>query len=465
MNPFARISLLLGVCVAVLVSVPVSAQSVSLPDFRLLVREEGATVVNIQAERSEPAMSVGSAELPEWLKRLQPDHPGMPELPSDGTPAVGSGFVLSDDGYILTNAHVIDGANLIRVRLNDKRDFTAQLIGADIDSDVALIKIPANDLPVARLGNPDALEVGEWVVAIGSPFGFEQSVTAGIVSARGRVFPQESYVPFIQTDVAINPGNSGGPLFNLKGEVVGINSQIYSRTGGFMGVSFAIPIDLAMRIADQLKSSGAVRRGRIGVSIQEVTPPIARAFSLSRLEGALVGVVEPDSPAARAGVVSGDVIVRFDGVLVRGSDDLPRIVGAVEPGTSVVMEVWRAGSLHELPVTVGVWTPSALVEQPVMMPKALPPRLGLNVKEPARAELVGLGAKTGLLVEQAIGPAARAKLIQGDLLVAAVRDAKRIALDNVQALDEAISVLEDGEALVLLVQRGTGRSYVSLESR
>ena len=465
MNPFSRFALLLGVFLALISGVPVHAQSVSLPDFRVLVREEGATVVNIQAERSEPAMSVSSAELPEWLKRLQPDHPGMPELPSDATPAVGSGFVLSDDGYILTNAHVIDGANLIRVRLNDKRDFTTQLIGADIDSDVALIKIPVNDLPVARLGNPDALEVGEWVVAIGSPFGFEQSVTAGIVSARGRVFPQESYVPFIQTDVAINPGNSGGPLFNLKGEVVGINSQIYSRTGGFMGVSFAIPIDLAMRIADQLKASGAVRRGRIGVSIQEVTPPIARAFSLSRLEGALVGVVEPDSPAASAGVVSGDVIVRFDGVLVRGSDDLPRIVGAVEPGRPELMEVWRDGSLHELPVTVGVWAPSALVEPPVMMPKAVPPRLGLNVKEPARAELVGLGAKTGLLVEQAIGPAARAKLIQGDLLVAAVRDAKRIALDNVQALDEAISVLEDGEALVLLVQRGTGRSYVSLETR
>ena len=441
-------------------------QPASLPDFRGLVRNEGATVVNIQAERAPLPVGAGEgAELPEWLKRLQPDHPGVPDFPSDDSPAVGSGFILSSDGYILTNAHVIDGASAIRVRLNDKRDFSAQLIGADIDSDVALIKIPVNDLPAVRLGDPDALEVGEWVVAIGSPFGFEQSVTAGIVSARGRVFAQESYVPFIQTDVAINPGNSGGPLFNLKGEVVGINSQIYSRTGGFMGVSFAIPIDLAMRIADQLKSSGQVRRGRIGVSIQEVTPPIARAFSLDRLEGALVGVVEPDSPAARAGVVSGDVISRFDGVLVRGSDDLPRIVGAVEPGKTVVMDVWRTGERLELPVTVGAWVQNSALDQPQTMPKAVPPRLGLDVTEPGRGELVGLGARSGLLVARAIGPAARAKLAPGDLLVAVVRNAQRLPLKSVGALDEAIAVLDDGEALVLLVQRGAGRSYVSVEPR
>lgn len=448
-----------------LVATSVAAQMSALPDFRDLVKSEGATVVNIQAEREATPAETGEAELPEWLRRLQPEHPGFPAVPEDDAPSVGSGFVLSSDGYILTNAHVIDGASTIRVRLNDKRNFAAQLIGADIDSDVALIKIPVNDLPAARLGSPDGLEVGEWVVAIGSPFGFEQSVTAGIVSARGRVFPQESYVPFIQTDVAINPGNSGGPLFNLQGEVIGINSQIYSRTGGFMGVSFAIPIDLAMRIADQLKASGQVRRGRIGVSIQEVTPPIARAFSLDRLEGALVGVVEPDSPASRAGVRSGDVVARFDGVLVRGSDDLPRIVGAVEPGKTVVMEVWRAGERLELPVTVGAWARTETVDVPLVENKPLAPRLGLGVVEPTRAQLLGLGASAGLLVEHAIGPAARAKLVPGDLLVAVVREARRMPLNRLGALDDAISVLEDGEALVLLVQRGAGRSYVSVEPR
>jgi len=465
MDTFFRLLTTWGLCQMLLFAPLSQAQTTSLPDFRALVRSEGATVVNIQAERSGTQLPVGSADLPEWLKRIQPAHPGMPDVPEDDSPAVGSGFILSSDGYILTNAHVIDGASAIRVRLNDKRDFTAQLIGADVDSDVALIKIPVDELRAARLGNPDALEVGEWVVAIGSPFGFEQSVTAGIVSARGRVFSQESYVPFIQTDVAINPGNSGGPLFNLNGEVVGINSQIYSRTGGFMGVSFAIPIDLAMRIAEQLKASGQVRRGRIGVSIQEVTPPIARAFSLDRLNGALVGAVEPESPAARAGVLSGDVIVRFDGVVVRGSDDLPRIVGAVEPGTSVTMEVWRSGASLVLPITVGVWEPHAPVEMPQMMRRSLPPRLGLEVIEPARAELVSRGATSGLLVSDAVGPAARAKLVSGDLLVATVRNAQRVPLDRIAVLDEAISVLEDGEALVLLVQRGAGRSYVSVEPR
>lgn len=447
---------------AMLVSGVAWAQS-GLPDFRALVRSEGASVVNIRAERRAEAM-VGQG-LPDWLRRLQPDHPSIEEQEPERAPAVGSGFVISDDGFILTNAHVVADADSLRVRLNDKRDFDARIIGTDPDSDVALIKIDAQALPVARLGDPDALEVGEWVVAIGSPFGFEQSVTAGIVSARGRVFPQESYVPFIQTDVAINPGNSGGPLFNLAGEVVGINSQIYSRTGGFMGVSFAIPIDLAVRIAEQLKSGGTVRRGRIGVSIQEVTPPLARAFSLARFEGALVGVVEPGSPADEAGVRSGDVILRFDGVQVRASDDLPRIVGAVLPGSRVQMDLWRGGERMSVPVTVGSWESEAVVAPPRMSVAEVPPRLGLALSEPNRAELVGRGAQSGLLVDAARGPAERANIAPGDLLVAAVRDGRHQSLTSIEVFDAAIGRLDDGEALVLLVQRSGGRSYVSVAPR
>ncbi|QID17768.1 Do family serine endopeptidase [Nitrogeniibacter mangrovi] len=449
-----------------LICLPALAGAADLPDFRALVRAEGATVVNIQADRpslADTETAGSSGGIPEWLKRLEPEHPDVPEPRDDEGPAVGSGFILSQDGYILTNAHVIDGASALRVRLNDKRAFRAAVVGADRDSDIALIKIDATGLPVVRLGDPEALEVGEWVVAIGSPFGFEQSVTAGIISARGRVFPQESYVPFIQTDVAINPGNSGGPLFNLKGEVVGINSQIYSRTGGFMGVSFSIPIDLAMRIADQLKSSGEVRRGRIGVSIQEVTPHIARAFALDRLEGALVGTVEPDSPADRAGVKSGDVIVRFDDVVVRGSDDLPRIVGAVKPGSEVSMDIWRQGKRMSMPVTVGVWQHDSDTMMVPMQSRPEPPHLGLDVSVPNRAELVGRGARAGLLVEAASGPALAANLAPGDLLVATVRNGRLNSLGSVEALDVAIRSLADGEALVLLVQRGGGRSYVAIE--
>jgi len=461
-SPRLLLSLVLGLGVSLLGH----AQTL-LPDFRALVRAEGAKVVNIQAERVANGGSGDgdAARLPDWLKRLQPGHPDMPAVPEEEGPSVGSGFILSDDGYILTNAHVISGASVLRVRLNDKRNFSARVVGADKDADIALIKIDATSLPVVRLGDADALEVGEWVVAIGSPFGFEQSVTAGIISARGRVFPQESYVPFIQTDVAINPGNSGGPLFNLKGEVVGINAQIYSRTGGFMGVSFAIPIDLAMRIAAQLRDNGTVHRGRIGVSIQEVTPQLARAFALDRLEGALVGMVEPDSPAQQAGIRSGDVILGFDNVMVRGSDDLPRIVGAVTPGSSVKVDVWRQGERLQLEATVGEWAqaPERVVSTPA--PPPLPPRLGLNVVVPSRAELVGLGAQSGLQLSSSAGPAASANLETGDLLVATVRAGRQSVLRSLSDLDAAIGALAEGESLVLLVQRGAARSFVTIEAR
>ncbi|MCB1959589.1 MAG: trypsin-like peptidase domain-containing protein [Rhodocyclaceae bacterium] len=449
------------VCVALVASAGV--HGAGLPDFTVLAKSQGASVVNIRALRDAP-QGHGDAgeggETPDFLKRLLPDS--SPHA-LDDDPSVGSGFVIDADGYILTNAHVVDRASSVEVRLIDKRTFIARVLGADARSDVALIKIDAADLPVVRLGRAEALEVGEWVVAIGSPFGFENSVTAGIVSARGRVFPQDSYVPFIQTDVAINPGNSGGPLFNLAGEVVGVNSQIYSRNGGFMGVSFAIPIDLAMQIQRQLRAYGEVRRGRIGVGIQELTPPLAAAFGLARSEGALVGMVEPDSPAHAAGVHTGDVVLRFGDMAVHSADDLPRIVGAVAPGSRAPMTVMREGRLLDLTVTVGQWAVTR--SAPVFRPPANPtPRLGLELTVPSGAQRQSLGVPWGLEVQAASGPASRAKVQVGDVLVASVRDGRQLAMRSLADIDAAIAALPPGEALIVLVQRGPSRSFVAIET-
>ena len=331
---------------AVLLVVPIAAAA-QLPDFTELVEKQGPAVVNIsttQAARN-PLLPQGPSPQEddpfyEFFRRFMPQPgPGAPrEFQSQ---SLGSGFIISQDGYILTNAHVVETADEITVKLTDKREFKAKVIGADRRTDIALIKIDATGLPAVKVGDPGRLRVGEWVLAIGSPFGFENTVTAGIVSAKGRSLPQENYVPFIQTDVAVNPGNSGGPLFNLRGEVVGINSQIYSRTGGFMGLSFAIPIDVANDIAQQLRTTGKVSRGRIGVVIQPVTKELADGFGLPRPQGALVNSVEKGGPAEKAGVEPGDVILRFDGKPVASSEDLPRIVGATKPGSKVTMQLWR----------------------------------------------------------------------------------------------------------------------------
>ena len=283
----------------------------------------------------------------EFFKRFAPQIPREQESQS-----LGSGFIISSDGYIMTNAHVVDHADKITVRLTDKREFRAKVIGADKRTDVALLKIDATGLPKITVGDPNKLKVGEWVVAIGSPFGFDNSVTAGIVSAKGRSLPQDNFVPFIQTDVAINPGNSGGPLFNMNEEVVGINSQIYTRSGGSMGLSFAIPIDVAMQVADQLRTTGKVTRGRIGVTIQELTRELAESFGLSKPSGALVSNVEKNAPADKAGIEVSDVILKFDGKPVNSSSDLPRMVAAVKPGTKVVVELWRKGKSKQVTVEV-----------------------------------------------------------------------------------------------------------------
>ncbi|HMC13825.1 MAG TPA: Do family serine endopeptidase, partial [Gallionellaceae bacterium] len=306
-----------------------------LPDFTELVEKQGAAVVNISTtqlvhnSQEFPGMPPGMDENDpffEFFRRFAPPVPRDQE-----TQSLGSGFIISTDGYILTNAHVVDSAERVTVRLTDKREFKARVIGADKRADVALIKIEASGLPKITQGDPNLLKVGEWVVAIGSPFGFDNSVTAGIVSAKDRFLPQENYVPFIQTDAAINPGNSGGPLFNMKGEVVGINSQIYTRSGGFMGLSFAIPIDVAMDVANQLRVAGKVTRGRIGVTIQEITRDLAESFGLSNTNGALISNVEKDGPADKAGIQASDVVLKFDGKAVNSSVDLPRIVATTRP--------------------------------------------------------------------------------------------------------------------------------------
>ncbi len=330
-----------------------SAPPVELPSFVNLVKQQGAAVVNISATRKvpEPGIVPGMREgdpFYEFFRRFGPTpQPG--EAPAS---SLGSGFIISQDGYILTNAHVIAQTDEVSVKLTNKREYTARVIGADPYTDVALIKIDASGLPAVAIGDPAKLEPGEWVAAIGAPFGFENSVTVGVVSAKGRLLPNESYVPFIQTDVAVNPGNSGGPLFSTRGEVVGINSQIYSETGGYMGISFAIPIDIAMDISKQLRESGKVTRGRIGVQVQEMTLDLASALGLKEARGALVAAVERGGPADKAGIRPGDVIMSLNGKAVENSADLARFVAATKPGTTVNGEVWRKGETVQVKVTV-----------------------------------------------------------------------------------------------------------------
>src|SRR5512139_977324 len=350
---------LAATALAFALSVPASAKDVV--DVADLVEKQGPAVVNISTTKLVKRGAEGSPfafpddeAMQEFFRRFFPGGPGgsgpIQEIPARGA---GSGFIVSSDGYILTNAHVVKGADQVEVKLIDKRKFTAKVVGADSRTDVAVIKITASNLPTVKLGDPDKLRVGEAVVAIGSPFGFENSVTAGIVSAKGRSLPSESYVPYIQTDVPINPGNSGGPLFNMKGEVVGINSQIYSRSGGYQGVSFAIPIDVAMDVAEQLKSHGHVTRGWLGVVIQEVTADLADSFGLDRPRGALVSQVQPDSPGAKAGLQASDVILQFNGRPVENSGDLPRMVGMAKPGAKILLQVWRKGRAQEVTVVLG----------------------------------------------------------------------------------------------------------------
>ena len=443
-----------------------SVWSAELPDFTALVEKQGAAVVNVSTTQIIEGSQgfQGFPNLPEndpfneFFRRFAPQMPQQRESRS-----LGSGFIINAEGYILTNAHVVDRADKITVRLTDKREFKATVVGADKRTDVALLKIEASGLPQVVLGNPEQLKVGEWVLAIGSPFGFDSSVTAGIVSAKGRSLPQENFVPFIQTDVAINPGNSGGPLFNLKGEVVGINSQIYSRSGGYMGLSFAIPIDVAMDVVAQLRATGKVTRGRIGVSIQEMTRELADSFGLAKAEGALISGVERGGPADRAGVRASDVILKFNGKPVTSSADLPRIVAATKPGSEVGVLLWRKGSTLKVSIIVGEIQDAAGKQardnQGGDTPSQSIARLGLNVTELNDEQKAELQVGGGLLVLEAKGAAARADLQRGDVILAI----GNIEILNVKQFNEILKQVAPGRNIALLVRRNDGTMYIPLK--
>jgi serine protease Do len=457
------VAVLFGLIVATaggFVSLPAQAQA--LPEFADLAERVGPAVVNIRTTERRAARSSGGPEIDEdmleFFKRFglpipnQPTPRGQRPAP-DGEPqqrGVGSGFILSADGYVMTNAHVVEGADEVFVTLTDKRELKARIIGADRRSDVALVKIDAAGLPTVRIGDVSRLRVGEWVIAIGSPFGLENTVTAGIVSAKSR--DTGEFLPLIQTDVAINPGNSGGPLINMRGEVVGINSQIYSRSGGYMGISFAIPIDEATRVADQLKSTGRVSRGRIGVSIDQVTKDVAESIGLGKPTGALVRSVEAGGPAEKAGIEAGDIITRFDGRVVEKSGDLPRIVGGVKPGSKSTVQVFRRGAYKDLSVVVAEIEPDKVkrTAEADTKPQATVSTLGIGVSDLNDAQKRELKLKHGVRVEVADGAAARAGLREGDVI---------LSLDNTEItsakqFESVVSKLDKTRAVTALVRRG-----------
>jgi serine protease Do len=440
------------------------ASSLPLNGFSELVSQYGPAVVNVTVEGTAKVASNEGPQLE--IPGLDPNDPLFQFFrgfrgPQGGTQSVpmrgeGSGFIVSADGYILTNAHVVDHANLVNVRLTDRREFKAKVIGVDKESDVALIKIDAKNLPVVKLGNSRDAKVGEWVVAIGSPYGFENSVTAGIVSAKSRSLPDATYVPFLQTDVAVNPGNSGGPLFNLAGEVIGINSQIYSRTGGYQGLSFAIPIEVAMNVKDQLLKHGHVTRGRLGVTVQEVNSTLAESFGLDRPRGALVASVDPDSPAAKAGVKAGDIILQYNGNPIERSSDLPLLVANTAPGQKANVQVWREGKNETITVSTGEAKDDKVAHDDNGGP-ASHGRLGLAVRPLTPEERQENDGKGGLLVEQVSGAAQHAGVQPGDIVLSL--NGKPVH----SAQDLRNQVEKSGKHVALLIQRNDRQLFVPIE--
>jgi serine protease Do len=444
-----------------------------LPDFTELAEKQGATVVNISVTQNMRSNTVspfgpeGDEQLQEFFRRFGiPNMPGMPGQNGEAQPdyksqSLGSGFIISNDGYILTNAHVVSGADEVIVKLSDNREFKAKIIGTDKRTDVALVKIEASGLQKVTIGDPSKLKVGEWVAAIGSPFGLENTMTAGIVSAKGRALPQENFVPFIQTDVAINPGNSGGPLFNLNGEVVGINSQIYSRSGGSMGLSFAIPIDVAIDVSNQLKTSGKITRGWLGIAIQEITKELAESFGMKNTNGALVAGVEKNGPADKGGLEAGDVILKFDGKPITTSADLPRAVGATKPGKIVPVEVLRKGSAKTLNIGVGEMPsdPNEAAQSSKAAPQAEANKIGLTLKELTAAQKKKLNGKNGLLVIESTGAAAQAGIRRGDVILGL----NNSETQSVEQFNKQINAVATGKTVAVLVQRGENTLYVPIK--
>lgn len=455
-----------------------AAAAAGLPDFTDLVERTGPAVVNIRTtekvKQGQPGASgADDEEMQEFFKRFfgvplprqpQPNAPTprgrkpVPQ-PDEETPrGVGSGFIISADGYVMTNAHVVDGADEVYVTLTDKREFKAKIIGADKRSDVALVKIEGANLPRLALGDSNRIRVGEWVIAIGSPFGLDNTVTAGIVSAKAR--DTGDYLPLIQTDVAVNPGNSGGPLINMRGEVIGINSQIYSRSGGYMGISFAVPIDEAMRVSDQLKATGRVTRGRIGVQIGEVTKEVSESLGLTKAQGALVSRVEPGGPAEKAGVEAGDIILKFNGALIEKSSDLPRMVGSIKPGVRATISVWRKGLSRDLGLTVTELEPEKVVKRDdkKIKPETVINALGLAVADLPEAQRKELRVDGGVVVEAADGASARAGFRAGDVILRL----NNIDIKDAKQFNALVGKLEPKKLAVLLVRRGDSTQFVPL---
>ena len=490
---------LAGALAALLFTLPAAAQQPRtpaipgasaqvLPDFADLVEKYGPAVVNIntQARRSARQQLPGLSEddpFYEFFRRFMPPDgqaPGprgnnprgnRPNQPPDAPRGplqpfgLGSGFIVSADGFIVTNAHVVENAEEITVRMNDKREFKAKVIGADTRSDVAVIKIEGTNLPTVKIGDISKLRVGEWVVAIGSPFGFANTVTAGIISAKSRENlsgdPNLDAVPFIQTDVAVNPGNSGGPLLNMRGEVIGINSQIFSRTGSFAGISFAIPIDYAFNVADQLMKTGHVTRGRIGVSIGTVTRDLAESLGLPKPEGAAVSTVESDSPAAKAGIEVGDVITKIDGRPVEGSADLSRSIRSMKPGAKVNLTVWRAGKSREMAVTIAEFkdkepTKTAANAKGKKEP-AKTDKLGLAVKEVTAEQKKSLKVQTGVAVEAADGAALAAGISPGDVILRV----NNVDITNVKSFNDTVAKLDVKKPVALLIRDESGTRFIT----
>ena len=448
-----------------------------LPDFSPLVDAVGPSVVNIRTMEKVTRQGVEFQGFPgmdpdmlEFFRRFGLPVPSMPPQQRPGPQGneggddgesqpsgVGSGFILSSDGYIMTNAHVVEGASEVMVTLADKREFKAKIVGADKRTDVAVVKIDAKGLPAIKIGDVNRLKVGEWVMAIGSPFGLENTVTAGIVSAKQR--DTGDYLPFIQTDVAINPGNSGGPLINMRGEVVGINSQIYSRSGGFMGISFAIPMDEAIRVSDQLRATGKVSRGRIGVQIGPVDKEVAESIGLGSATGALVSAVEPDSPAAKAGLQAGDVIVQFNGTKIDKVSDLPRLVGNTKPGSKVSLTIFRRGKQQQLAITVA--DVPADESQVAQAPEASgatanAKTLGLRVTDLTAAQKKALGVRGGVQVAEASGPAARAGMRPGDVVLAIANT----EVASVKDFEAALAKADQSKPVNVLVRRDEWAQYL-----
>ncbi|MET3494316.1 Do family serine endopeptidase [Variovorax boronicumulans] len=440
---------------------------VTLPDFSTITARDGAAVVNISVTGSVKASDDEAAA---EIQGIDPDDPmfqffrrfqgqmgprGQQQQQRDvPVRAEGSGFIVDANGIIITNAHVVKGAKEVTVKLTDRREFRAKVLGADAKTDIAVLKIDAKNLPVLALGNTKDLKVGEWVLAIGSPFGFENTVTAGVVSAKGRTLPDDSYVPFIQTDVAVNPGNSGGPLLNTRGEVVGINSQIYSRSGGYQGVSFAIPIDVAVQVKDQIVATGKATHARLGVAVQEVNQAFADSFKLDKPEGALVSNIEKGGPGDKAGLKAGDVIRKVDGQAIVSSGDLPAVIGQQAPGKKVTLEVWRQGERQELQARLGDAS-----DKPTQVAKADATvgqgKLGLALRPLQPQEKRQAGVESGLLIEDAAGPSAQAGVQAGDVLLA-------INGTPAQSLDQVREVVAKAanKSVALLIQRGEDKIFV-----